>query len=123
MENLKKQYVRMRATDPKRFEKLALSRCKFLFTNYTNIFNRLFKDELNLVILSKFIDTLKLIENGTLDQHEASVKIGEVLKELYIDSALQREKKIDASIKDSKPKHKKPVNNVSWDSYKKHISA
>ena len=38
------------------------------------------KDELNLNILRKFIDTLREVEDGALDQHEASVKIGEILK-------------------------------------------
>ena len=76
------------------------------------------KDELNLNILRKFIDTLREVEDGDLDQHEASVKIGEILKQLYIDSALQREKKIDAEDKKRAPKHKKPVNNISWAKYK-----
>ena len=91
--NLKKKYTRMATLEPKKYEKLIISHCNFLFTNYTNIFNRLMKDELNLNILREFIDTLRDIEDGQIDQHEASVKIGEVLKQMYIDSALQREKK------------------------------
>ena len=94
--NLKKKYSRMMTFEPKKFEKLVISHCNFLWTNYTNIFNRIMKDELNLNILRKFIDTLREVEDGELDQHEASVKVGEILKQLYIDSALQREKKIGA---------------------------
>ena len=94
--NLKKKYSRMMTFEPKKFEKLVISHCNFLWTNYTNIFNRIMKDELNLNILRKFIDTLRDIEDGTVDQHEASVKIGEILKQLYIDSALKREEKINA---------------------------
>jgi len=73
--NLKKKYSRMMTFEPKKFEKLVISHCNFLWTNYTNIFNRIMKDELNLNILRKFIDTLRDIEDGTVDQHEASVKI------------------------------------------------
>ena len=118
MVNLKKKYNRMAVFETKKFEKLVISHCSFLFTNYTNIFNRIMKDELNLNILRKFIETLREVEDGKVDQHEASVKIGEVLKELYIDSALQREKKIDQEDKKRAPKHKTPVNNISWAKFK-----
>jgi len=118
MVNLKKKYNRMATFEPKKFEKIVISHCNFLWSNYTNIFNRIMKDELNLNILRKFIDTLREVENGQLDQHEASVKIGEVLKQLYIDSALQREKKINVEDKKRAPKHKKPVNNISWAKFK-----
>ena len=104
--------------ETKKFEKLVMSHCNFLWTNYTNIFNRIMKDELNFNILRKFIDTLREVEDGELDQHEASVKIGEILKELYIDSALQREKKIDIEDKKRAPKYKKPSNNISWAKFK-----
>ena len=118
MVNLKKKYHRMATFEPKKFEKIVISHCNFLWTNYTNIFNRIMKDELNLNILRKFIDTLREVEDGDLDQHEASVKIGEVLKQLYIDSALQREKKLNVEDKKRAPKHKKPVNNISWAKFK-----
>ena len=118
MVNLKKKYNRMMTFEPKKFEKIVISHCNFLWTNYTNIFNRIMKDELNLNILRKFIDTLREVEDGGLDQHEASVKIGEVLKQLYIDSALQREKRSDVEDKKRAPKHKKPVNNISWAQFK-----
>ena len=95
MVNLKKKYNRMATFETKKFERIVISHCNFLWTNYTNIFNRIMKDELNLNILRKFIDTLREVEDGQLDQHEASGKVGEVLKQLYSDSALQREKKLD----------------------------
>jgi len=116
--NLKNKYVRMAAQDPKKYESIIVSHCNFLFTTYTNIFNRLMKNELNLSILRQFIDTLRDVEDGKLDQHEASVKIGEVLKRMYVDSALQREEKLDAADKKRAPKHKKPVNNISWKKFK-----
>ena len=38
---------------------------------------------------------------------------------MYIDSALQREKKIDnKNEKSKKPKFKRAVNNISWDKFK-----
>jgi len=120
MLNLQKRYAKMRRDEPKKFEKLAISHCNFLFTKYTNIFNRLMKDELNLQILMTFVKTLRQVEDGDLDQNEASVLVGKILKELYIDSALKREKKYDEIDKKSgkKKKEKKPVNNISWKKYK-----
>ena len=59
------------------------------------------------------------MEDGYMDQHEASVKIGQVLKELYIDSALQQEKKQNEKDKRNAKKDKRPKNNLSWEQYKK----
>ena len=92
--NLKKKYSRMELTDKKKFEQLLISHCNFLWTNYTNIFNRLVKNELNINILNKFLDKLQEIEEGETDQHTASVEIGKILKEMYIDSALRHEKRL-----------------------------
>ncbi len=117
--NLKKKYVRMFQNDKKQFEKLAISHCNFLFNNYTNIFNRILKDELNIGILYRFIDKLEEIENGEMDQHEASVDVGKLLKELYIDSALRREQKYKENENGGKSvKQKKPVNNITWAKFK-----
>lgn len=118
--NLKRKYVRMKRDTPKKFEKLAISHCNFLFTHYTNIFNRLMKDELDLNILLAFIRKLKDIETGRVDQHEASVSIGKILKQLYVDSAIKREDKLNSIDEKTgkKKKEKKPKHNISWQKFK-----
>ena len=35
-----------------------------------------------------------------MDQHEASVRVGQILKKLYIDSALKKDKKEEAKERD-----------------------
>ena len=85
----------MRRDEPKKFQNLATTHCNFLFNKYTNIFNRLLKDEIDIRILLTFVKTLKQVEDGEVDQNEASVVVGKILKELYIDSALKREKKYE----------------------------
>jgi len=117
--NLKTKYQRLRVTDKGKYEKLIISHCNFLWNNYTNIFNKLMKDELNVQILYKFIDKLGDIEDGETDQHAASVDIGKILKEMYIDSALRREKKFEAGEDNDKPKERRPINNISWRKFKK----
>ena len=91
--NLKEKYPRIHKDEPERFRGLAESRCSFLFTKYTNIFIKLVKDELNLSIMWKFLEVLEAIEEGQIDQHEGSYLVGKLLKELYVDSALQAEEK------------------------------
>jgi hypothetical protein len=117
--NLKKKHSRMLKTDKPRFDKLIISHCNFLWNNYTNIFNRLIKDELNVKILYKFIEKLREIEDGETDQHTASVEVGKILKEMYIDSALRREKKYEKEEGKEEKKERKPSKNITWSKFKK----
>ena len=120
MLNLKQKYHRLRKSNPSQFKQMVINKCNFLYTNFTNIFHKLFKDELDLNILFKFIQILEKIENGTIDQHEGSYMVGDLLKKLYIDSALRKEKKDEKKNKNKKvlkkPNMKK---NISWNDFKK----
>jgi hypothetical protein len=110
---LKKKYSRLS------FEQqvnIYQKQCNFLFTTYTNIFNKLVKNELDLTILNQFLTILNNIENGKMNQHEGSVLIGQILKELYIDSALKKDKKRSKYKKSEKTRNSK---NITWAEYKK----
>jgi hypothetical protein len=97
----------------------AMSECNFLFTYYTDIFNKVRKDEIDLKILFKFLDVLKQIEDGELDQHDGSFVVGKLLKELYVDSALRKADKINEEHDKNKPVEKlvEPIN-ISWKQFK-----
>ena len=116
--NIKQKYTRM---DKATVKTMAQNQCMFLWKNYTNIFNKLFEGYLDLAILNKFISLLKKIEDGVFDQHEASVMAGQVLKEIYIDSALKedqiKEKKRNKNKKQDKSKSK--IKKISWRDFKK----
>ena len=116
--NIKQKYTRM---DKATVKTMAQNQCMFLWKNYTNIFNKLFEGYLDLAILNKFISLLKKIEDGVFDQHEASVMVGQVLKEIYIDSALKedqiKEKKRNKNKKQDKSKSK--IKKISWRDFKK----
>jgi len=73
----------------------AMNECTFLFTYYTDIYNKIRKDELDIPLFHQFLDVLKEIEDGKLDQHEGSFKVGTILKEMYVDSALKRIEKVE----------------------------
>lgn len=94
-----------------------INECSFLFTYYTDIYNKVRKDEIELSLLNKFLDILKNIEDGKLDQHEGSFLVGTILKEIYIDSALKKAEKLDNTIeKKIEPKHAEK--NISWKQFK-----
>jgi hypothetical protein len=116
--NLKKEYSTLANSDPLEFENLCISNCSFLFERYTDIFNKVFKDEIDLTILYKFLDALEEIEEGRTDQHEASVRVGKYLKELYVDSALKKTEKNDLkAAEENDTKSAEPMV-VSWSEYK-----
>ena len=98
------------------FKNKCLQQNTFLYNNYFEIFNRVTKREMDLNIMGKFLSVLKQIEDGELDQHNGSVKIGELLKELYIDSALKRSQELDKK----NPKEEKilKTSNITWKQYK-----
>lgn len=95
-----------------------INESNFLFTYYTDIFNKIRKDEIDINILNKFLDVLRQIEQGELDQHEGSFTVGTLLKELYIDSALKKAEKLDELSK-KPPEPKRAEVKISWNQFKK----
>jgi len=68
-----------------------------------------------LNILGNFVEVLRRIEDGEIDQHQGSYEIGVLLKRLYIDSALKKDKSKD---KDKKPTFQKVKHKLSWKEFK-----
>ena len=101
MIEIKNKYSRL---DKNLMDKMIESKCVWLYQNYSNLYVKLKKNQLNLQILDSFLTTLAEIEDGKIDQHEGSVKIGQLLKQLYIDSALKNKKQMED--KDNKRKKK-----------------
>jgi hypothetical protein len=109
--------AKYRGNDDKIHEE-CVNECNFLFTYYTDIYNKIRKDEIDIGILNKFLDVLKRIEEGELDQHDGSFLVGTILKELYVDSALKKADKLNEN-EEPKPEPIKPQQNVSWKQFKK----
>ena len=98
----------------------AMHECSFLFTYYTDIYNKIRKDELDISLFHQFLDILKEVEDGKLDQHEGSFKVGTILKEIYVDSALKRAEKVDKdNLKLDNLNLEKKVLNVDWKTFKR----
>tara|TARA_X000000950_G_C13726402_1_gene582417 strand:+ start:89 stop:571 length:483 start_codon:yes stop_codon:yes gene_type:complete len=116
MTMLKSKYKRL---EKKMLEQMIEKQCSFLKNNYTNIYNKLKNDVIDVKMLLKFVDVLESIETSKYDQHEASAQIGQLLKEIYIDSALKEDEKRDKSVK--KKEKKRKVKNISWKEYKQRM--
>ena len=95
--------------------------CSFLNTVYPDIFMKLIKDELDVTLFQRLLDVLKQIEDSETDQHEASVMVGKILKEIYIDSALRHGNHLEEIYKtenNNNNENKIAAKDVSWKEYK-----
>jgi hypothetical protein len=97
----------------------AMSECNFLFTYYTDIYNKIRKDEIDLKILYNAFDVLRDIEDGRLDQHDGAYQFGLLLKKIYVDSALKKAEKLNAQNDNVEPEYKGPQVEISWSQFKK----
>lgn len=116
--------------DPAKLYEEGVSQCNFLFSCYTDIFNKIRKDELDIGILHKFIDVLRRVELGELDQHEGAFAVGTLLKELYVDSAVKKADKLEeerrkteattaASVENKHAPKKNTHLGITWNKFKK----
>lgn len=104
--------------DEDKMREECMNECGFLFTYYTDLFNKIRKDEIDLNILNRFIEVLRKIEEGEVDQHEGSFLVGTLLKELYVDSALKKADKINQQYDKEEKVQKEPVVAISWKQFK-----
>jgi hypothetical protein len=95
IEKLKRSNKELKATNYQAFEELCREAAPLMYKLYTDLFHKLVKDELNLVILIKLISVLELIEQERIDQNEGSAMVGKMLKEMYVDSAIRRGENLD----------------------------
>jgi len=92
--------------------------CNFLFMFYTDIYNKVRKQEIDLSIMNKFLEVLAKIENSELDQHEGSYLVGDLLKKIYVDSALRKAEKINNQLRDDQEDQKDDEIKISYKEFK-----
>jgi hypothetical protein len=121
IEKLKRSKSELRQNNPDEFTELCKTVTPLMYNLYTDLFNKLVKDELNLVIMIKLIRVLELIEQGQVDQNEGSVMVGKILKELYVDSAVRLGEKLDKVNEESnsiKVIERKESKQIRWNEWK-----
>ena len=94
-----------------------VTECPFLFRYYTDIFNRLYKSELNVSLMLLLLDELEKIENGEKTQEESSVLLGQILADIYANSSMLRGEKLDNDNK-TEPKQYIQGSGASWKDWK-----
>ena len=116
---INRHYEELKKNNSSKYIEMCQIECGFLFNNYTDLFNRLVKDELDLTIMTQLLTVLKMIEEEKVNQEEGSILVGKVLKNLYLDSAIKRGENIDREHKIEKKTEKTDSANViSWKEYK-----
>jgi len=105
--------------DPDALHLEGMSECNFLFTYYTDIYNKIRKDEIDLSILFQSFDVLRDIEDGKIDQHDGAYKFGLLLRKIYVDSALKKAEKLNTETGETEKEYKGPQVDVSWAQFKK----
>ena len=111
LEKLKEELASVRQSNPKHFKHQCQTKCSFLFNSYTDIFNRVLNDELDLTLMGKALQTLKDIEDEKINQQEGSVLMGKLFYQVFVDSALKKGEKIEkqmAATEESTPDYREP---------------
>jgi phosphoketolase len=88
--------------------------------HHTDLLNRMIKDELDLPMFEKILDALESIENGNETQESASTNIGQMLADLYVNSALKQKQNSDET-ESNTTKTIPPVKNITWKEYKQSL--
>jgi hypothetical protein len=120
IEKLKRANRELQQLNLEEFAEMCKLAAPLMYNLYTDLFHKLVKDELNLVIMVKLIRILELIEQGQVDQNEGSVMVGKILKELYVDSAVRLGDKLDKQREDENPtpELKPEPKNIRWNKWK-----
>ena len=125
IETYKTTMKSLRMKNKDEFRDYCISKCSFLFNQYTDIFNRLLRDELDLQLLYQLLETLKKIENGQIDQQEGSVVVGKILHKIFVESAMKHSDNVNMSLadkgelEDNEPKIQ--GKDISWSKYKREM--
>ena len=114
---LKLLEIMKETSDPSEIHIEAMMECNFLFTYYTDIYNRIRKSEIDIQLFYQFLEILSKIEDGVIDQHEGSFEVGTILKKIYVDSALKRSEKLEETYKNENCATEKK--DIGWKKFKK----
>jgi hypothetical protein len=106
---IKKKY-KLNNVDFKSLDEECLKECRFLFDNYTSIYNKLLRDQIDLPVFYKFLFYLKKIEDGELTFYQASYEIGTLLKSMYVDPIIVE--------KDREKEKERPAKPITWNEFK-----
>jgi hypothetical protein len=110
MLEIKQMNPDMRFADPETFDRICAHECEFLYKEMNFLYEKLRDDKVDMVVFWKFLAMLERVERGELDQHTASMHIGEMLKRMYIDKVISGgDDNVGSGVN----------SDISWSEYKK----
>jgi len=117
MEDLKISEALMRKNSPEEFSQLCEKKCSFLYNAYTDIYIRLFKDQLDVNLMLEALRTLKQVEMGKINQQEGSILMGKLFYKVFVSSAIKHEE----STKDVPAPSLEKGDKMTWREYKQTV--
>lgn len=126
MQELKKIHSEMRESSPIDFAALCQTKCSFLFNTYTDIYNRLYKDELDVDLMLEALKTLKQIEDGKINQQEGSILMGKLFYKVFVSNAVKHEENTNLQEQSGTEQKDADVSlntgkTISWKDYKRDV--
>ena len=76
IDTLKNTHADMRQRSPEEFNALCQSKCSFLYNNYTDIYNKIISDELDMTIMTKYQELMQKGSIWTAKMSEMSSDFG-----------------------------------------------
>lgn len=121
-------HQRLKESSPSTFQNQARVICSFLHDKFPLVLEKLISDTMDITTLMKFIRLLEMIEEGDLDQHEASFQVGLILKDMFINPAIDGKPQtsgsndsthaLPAEENTEQEPELKPTHNISYSDFK-----
>jgi hypothetical protein len=87
----KSKHKELLATNRQEYDAKIKEECSFLFSTFPEVLDKLKEDNIDMKLMFQIIQIYRQIEEGKIDQHEASFMLGTVLKEIYVDTVISKE--------------------------------
>jgi len=87
----KSKHKELLATNRQEYDAKIKEECSFLSSTFPEVLDKLKEDNIDMKLMFQIIQIYRQIEEGKIDQHEASFMLGTVLKEIYVDTVISKE--------------------------------
>lgn len=121
LEDLKVSHASMRISSPDEFSSLCQKKCSFLYNAYTDIYNRLFKDQLDVNLMLDALRTLKQVETGKINQQEGSILMGKLFYKVFVSNATKHETSSSSNAVEVPVASTSLENQLTWRDYKQTV--
>ena len=86
---LRKKYAELKEKSMDDYLAIFQRECKYIYTQFPDVFDRVVKNDMNLDVFEKIIMILKMIEDGKVNQSEASALVGKLSQKLFFQKEAQ----------------------------------